>query len=122
MSIPSQYAVRAHGVDNKYPYYSPLRAHGTLCCMAKPVFLFDCSEVLLRGLKGTEELLAVETGIAPRNIHEQFHDPAINQLFVGNISEDEYWETLITRYGWDIDVSSPKAAVRKNFAEIAGTR
>lgn len=90
--------------------------------MDNPVFLFDCSEVVLRGLKGTEMLLAPILGIEPERIHEQFHIDAINRFFLGNISEDEYWNAVVDEHGWDIDISSLKKAVRKNFAEIAGTR
>lgn len=86
--------------------------------------IFDLGEVYLRGFRKVESLLIPILKLDEKTIHDQIYteDSSLHELFTGDITEDEYWASLISRTGWDIDIDTLKAAVRKNFVEIEGTR
>lgn len=84
--------------------------------------IFDLSEVLLQGLKGTEFAVAKRLGLDPETVHAQFQGPQLTALFRGRISEAEYWRGRLERHGWPTTVPQLQAAVRANFREIPGTR
>lgn len=82
--------------------------------------IFDLSEVYLRGLFGTHELLLKRLGT-------KIESPDLLtlltiRLFEGKITEDEFWRTLRDKNKWDIRVKELKKIVRMNFGEIEGTR
>lgn len=80
--------------------------------------IFDLSEVYLQGLKGTEKHIQSKIKISNSDllVYE------LHQLFLGEVTEDEYWSLIKKRHSWDISVTELKNAVRKNFQEIKGTR
>ena len=82
--------------------------------------IFDLSEVFLQGLYGTEKLLEKKLGLSIPN--KDLMIPALEQLFHGEITEEQYWEAVIEHYGWSISVDEAKKIVRENFTEIDGTR
>lgn len=82
--------------------------------------VFDLSEVLLRGLLGTEYALAKHLGVPPEQI--DFRTPELRHLFEGKISEVTFWDSLLRDRDWMVDVNTLKTMVRDNFREIEGTR
>jgi len=82
--------------------------------------LFDLSEVILRGLKGTELSLSHELGLSPQYIHRQFHEPELEDFFLGRISELAYWETLLARHRWNTTTDRLMEHVRTNMTEMHG--
>lgn len=82
--------------------------------------IFDLSEVYLRGLFGTHELLSKRLGIKIES--PDLLTPLTIRLFEGKITEDEFWRTLRNKNKWDIRVKELKKIVRSNFREIEGMR
>ena len=82
--------------------------------------IFDLSEVFLRGLYGTHELLSKRFGITIES--SDLHVPETKELFEGRITEDEYWQAILNKHQWSITISELKKIVRQNFKEIEGTR
>lgn len=82
--------------------------------------IFDLSEVLLTGLLGTERQIYDMYGLKVEN--SQWKIKEQEKFFHGEITEDEYFDAVIKKYGWQINANHLKTAVRKNFREIDGTR
>ncbi len=81
--------------------------------------IFDLSDVLIKGLEGTEFLLHKYQ----KNISiKHFFVKPLADFFIAKISEDEYFAALIQKYNWTIPIPILKKAVRDNFVEIEGTR
>lgn len=78
--------------------------------------IFDLSDVYLRGVSGTGQYLKQKI------TDSQLLTFELDQLFLGEISEDEFWKKMIKRHSWNIPVKDLKIAVRKNFQEIKGVR
>lgn len=85
-----------------------------------PLLLFDLSEVILRGLKGTELALSHELDLPPHHIHRQFNEPELEDFFLGRISETAYWETLLARHRWNTTTDRLMEHVRENMTEVHG--
>lgn len=83
--------------------------------------IFDLSEVYLRGMYGIEEKISHISGaeIPLDYIHLQ---QEAKDFFYGKISENEFWQRLITRHNWKIDIPTLKKLVRSQMTEIGGTR
>lgn len=86
----------------------------------KTTIIFDLSEVLLRGLRGTEQIIQRKLNTAVTM--QTLVIPEQAELFRGSITEDAYWAALIRANSWDTNVDMLKSAVRENFGEILGTR
>ena len=86
------------------------------------VIIFDLAEVYLKGLLGVERRIAELLNLDPKTVYEGLHIPELTLLFKGKITEDEYWERVITVTGWNLDIQKLKREVRENFQEIQGTR
>lgn len=82
--------------------------------------IFDLSGVYLYGLLGSTK--HIQKKIDFKITDSAIFIPAVDQLFLGQISEEEYWKTVIRKNSWNIDVDDLKNAVRKNFKEVKGTR
>lgn len=82
--------------------------------------IFDLSEVYLRGLLGIEYYLEQNYNIKIDN--SEWHDEYLQKLFHGEITEEEFWITIIRTHGWTVTVDDLKKTVRQNFKEIQGTR
>ncbi len=89
----------------------------------KTTVIFDLSEVYLRGLKGTEEILEPLLKIPVENIKEiLLHGKHTSKFFHGEVNEKEFWRSVKDEGNWNISTKKLKEAVRKNFSEIEGTR
>lgn len=82
--------------------------------------VFDLSEVLLTGLLGLQEPLAMRLGTSPEEV--DFRIPELKLLFEGKISEEFFWERLRRERQWVVGTEELKGLVRENFREIEGTR
>lgn len=82
--------------------------------------IFDLSEVLLKGLLKTEDIISERYGFKVTN--DQWQIKEIDDLFHGKITEHEYWKAVIDHYNWSISVDDLSTAIRENFSEIRGTR
>jgi FMN phosphatase YigB (HAD superfamily) len=86
---------------------------------AVEAILFDLSEVVLRGLKGTNELLGVRLNRAIAE--DAFLGSDATRLFHGEILEDEYLGSLIATHDWGIAADDLKGLIRSNFGPVEGT-
>lgn len=80
--------------------------------------IFDLSDVYLHGIVGTEKHIRSKIKISDADllVYE------LDQLLLGKITEDEYWNLISKKNSWEIPIDDLKNAVRKNFQEIKGTR
>lgn len=81
--------------------------------------IFDLSDVLIKGLIGSERYLGQ---YAHEITAKDFFMPELDDLFLGKISEVEYWQIVLKKRGWKLSLENMKFAVRKNFKEIKGVR
>lgn len=83
--------------------------------------IFDLSEVYLHGMKGVEEKIEVAFGINVPN-NKLHTGKETEQFFNGEITEERFWQKVINRNHWDIDIPTLKHLIRENMTEIEGTR
>ncbi|MFB6075983.1 MAG: HAD family hydrolase [Candidatus Aenigmatarchaeota archaeon] len=84
--------------------------------------IFDLAEVYLDGLKGLERRLEHLMDIPLDEIKDGFHIDELHDFFRGEITEEEYWKTVLEKNNWDISPEILKEKIRENFQEIEGTR
>lgn len=82
--------------------------------------IFDLSGVYLQGLFGSTK--HIQKKVDFKITDSAIFIPAVDQLFLGQISEEEYWKTVIRKNSWNIAVEDLKSSVRMNFKEVKGTR
>lgn len=82
--------------------------------------IFDLSEVLLYGAAGIDKHLNKKVG--HKITDSDFLISELDQLFLGKISEETYWQIVIEKNSMNFSIDELKKAVRKNFQEIKGTR
>lgn len=82
--------------------------------------LFDLSDVLLQGIAGSAKYVKEKIRMPVSDTY--FYIEEFNQLMLGQITEDAYWKSIISKNSWSVTVEDLKKAARKNFIEIKGTR
>ncbi len=82
--------------------------------------IFDLSDVYLKGIIGIEDALGKITGVKIENEH--LYNDTATKLFKGQITEDDYWDTLIDLYNWKTSKDVLKRLIRHNMVEISGVR
>lgn len=82
--------------------------------------IFDFYDVYVKGLIGSHKYFEKELS-APVS-EEYFYNEYYEKFVIGQLSEDEYWKSVIKQNSWNISVNQLKNAARKNFTEIKGTR
>lgn len=82
--------------------------------------IFDLSNVYLEGILGSHIYFEKKLGTPVHD--EYFYNEGFKKFMLGQLSEDEYWKSVIKKNSWDISVNQLKSAARKNFTEIKGTR
>jgi len=85
------------------------------------IFL-DLSDVLIKGLEGTEHQLAAYLGMPVEHVAEQIFTENFNSFWFGEESEDSFFQRMISKHNWAIEWPSMKRMLRENFMEIEGTR
>lgn len=84
--------------------------------------IFDLSDVLIAGLRGIEKRLSRELALPEDQIRPCFGGNLIEELCLGNISEETYLKKIIEREGWQIEIARLQAIIRKNFHnQVDGT-
>ncbi|MFH1401220.1 MAG: HAD family hydrolase [Nanoarchaeota archaeon] len=83
--------------------------------------LFDLSEVILTGLKGTEDVIAEYVHDDPGTVASHLMGPHLTRYLEGKTTEREYWREFTRRSGYDVPVIFLEGAVRDNFRPIPGT-
>lgn len=84
--------------------------------------LFDLSDVLIKGLEGAEEPLAVYLGLPKAKIFSDLFDFDYHRFWLGKISENEVIKQLIKKNKWQISPDKLRKIIYGNFREIKGTR
>ena len=84
--------------------------------------IFDLGEVYLKGLLGTEHFLEKEMNIPKAKILCMLKCRDLNALFLGKISEYEYFKRVIERNKLKINISKFEQCTRRNFNEIKGVK
>lgn len=92
--------------------------------------IFDLSEVLLTGIKGTGEALTEKHGLKDKLSHEvgwthiqtPLLIPQVEDFFHGHISEDEYIRAVLCKHPELGEAEWLKSHIRENFLEVPGTR
>lgn len=82
--------------------------------------ILDIGDVYLKGLVGSAKYVQQKIGISVSEFY--FYEREFDQLMLGQITEDAYWETITKKKSWNISIEDLKWAARKNFKEIKGTR
>lgn len=82
--------------------------------------IFDIGEVYLQGVVGSAKYVQRKIGTPISDYY--FYDKGFDQLMLGQITEDVYWEAIIKKNFWNISAKDLKEAIRKNFKEVRGTR
>jgi putative hydrolase of the HAD superfamily len=78
--------------------------------------IFDLSEVCINGLSGFHEKIAQITGRSFKLIKNVVNDKIkLVELFENKISEDEYWDFVLSKLNINITKSEIKKIVRHNF-------
>jgi putative hydrolase of the HAD superfamily len=84
--------------------------------------IFDLSEVFISGLIGAEQEIARDLHIPEKEIATGLNQPEFRALMRGEISEDDYFNVILARTGWNISIDRLKEIVRNKFhKEIPGT-
>ena len=84
--------------------------------------IFDLSEVLIAGLVGVEEELSRVLPVPKEQILPCFGGDWLEELLVGNISEDTYLKHIIVRERRKVGTTRLKTAIRNNLhKEVAGS-
>lgn len=82
--------------------------------------IFDLSDVLIQGATGMSKL--INKKLRSNLTDSDLLTENLGNLFVGKISETEYWQSVIDKTSLEISIDELKGIVRKNFKEIKGTR
>lgn len=82
--------------------------------------IFDLSDVYLEGISGSHKYF--EKKLDTLVSEEYFYNDDFNKFMLGQITENNYWKSVIKTNLWDISVEELKNAARKNFTEIKGVR
>lgn len=77
--------------------------------------IFDLSEVLIAGLVGIERTLSRELPVPEDKILPCLAGDSLEELLLGNISEDAYLRQIIAREEWTIGTARLKRVIRNNF-------
>ncbi len=77
--------------------------------------IFDLSEVLIKGIIGIGEKLTPYIEQPADVIDKAFWGPNLRELFIKNISEDEYLDNIINLNKWDVSKPIIKEIIRNNF-------
>lgn len=84
--------------------------------------IFDLGEVLIHGIKDTGLALKEKHKISDALFKTPLLVPIVEELFLGNVSEDVYIEAVLKQYPELGTQEYLKAHIRENFKEVEGTR
>ena len=77
--------------------------------------IFDLSEVLIKGIIGIGDKLTPYINEPADAIDKTFWGPNLRELFIKNITEDEYLDNILIPNRWNVNHSLLKEIIRNNF-------
>lgn len=84
--------------------------------------LCDLSDVLIKGMEGSETLLAKEMGLEEKRVSEELFSYDFRPLWFGKMNEFDFVSRLIKEKGWNISEERFLEIIKANFQEIDGVR
>lgn len=84
---------------------------------ARPVLIFDLSEVLVGGLFGVVEPLAGRLGVDSEEVMDGLGGAAWLAFMEGVITEREYWRAVLVRTSWPVAADELAALARRSFVQ-----
>jgi putative hydrolase of the HAD superfamily len=88
---------------------------------SQKTIIFDLSEVIIKGLLGIEDYLASILNLDRRSIIRSFGGDNMRALFLGKLSEEHYFQQIITTNQFNTNIDELKKVVRNEFNfEIPG--
>lgn len=88
----------------------------------KTLIICDLSDVLVKGLEGTEHALSKKLNLPVEEVAKQLFTYDYRDLWYGNTSEEKFFSRLLSDFGWNITLQELLAAIYDNFYEIEGVR
>ena len=84
--------------------------------------LCDLSDVLIKGIEGSEIPLAKEIGLDEKKVSEELFSYNFRPLWLGKINEYDFASKLIKEKNWDISTERFLEIIKENFQEIKGVK
>jgi HAD superfamily hydrolase (TIGR01549 family) len=78
-------------------------------------FIFDLSEVLIKGIIGIGDKLTPHINQPAEVIDKSFWGTNLRELFIKNISEEEYLDNILKPNNWNVSHIILHEIIRKNF-------
>lgn len=88
----------------------------------KTLIICDLSDVLVKGLEGTEHTLSKKLNLPVEEVVKLLFTYDYRDLWYGNTSEEKFFSKLLSDFGWDITLKELLTAIYENFYEIEGVR
>ena len=82
---------------------------------SEKTIIFDLSEVIIRGIIGIEYPLESILQTDTSCIIPKFGGENLRNICTGNISEEEYFDNIITTNDWNLSIGELKQITRNNF-------
>ena len=86
------------------------------------VLIFDLSDVLIKGLEGSEIGISKELNLPKEQVFSELFEFDYSPFWLGKMSENECFEKLLLKTKWKLSLSKLKKIFHDNFYEIEGTR
>lgn len=84
--------------------------------------LCDLSDVLIKGIEGSDTLLAKEMGLEEKKVSEELFSYDFRPFWLGKMNEYDFMSGLIKEKDWPISVERLLEIIKANFQEIDGVR
>ncbi|HBI17449.1 MAG: hypothetical protein UR60_C0002G0012 [Candidatus Moranbacteria bacterium GW2011_GWF2_34_56] len=84
--------------------------------------IFDLSEVLLTGLKGTDEKISSMLKMDKGRLSNILYGDTFNELMEGKLTETDFWNKIMMMSNVNVDADMLNTITRDNFKEIEGMR
>ncbi len=86
----------------------------------EPVVICDLSDVLIKGLEGSEVAIAKELKLPVDEVRGILFSADYNSLWLGRVSEKDFFDELVNKLNWDIEVATLIKIIHDNFYIIPG--
>lgn len=89
---------------------------------SKTLIICDLSDVLVKGLEGSEALVAKHLGQSVEEVSQKMFTYDYTPLWYGHMTEEEFFLKILKDFDWNISVATLRSAIYANFYEIKGTK
>ena len=86
----------------------------------EPVVICDLSDVLIKGLEGSEVAIAKELKLPVGEVRDVLFSADYNSLWLGRVGEKDFFDELVNKLNWDIEVAALIKIIHDNFYIIPG--